>query len=371
MRFGQGTPTDIFSWFQESSRAHWLGFFLAGDDQYNKLMNGVLDNADLINTISGYHIDLFVFNTGQQIQLKGSGHDIQVNATPLTPLHQDYEYLPADFRERHLLVSGIDDVNLTAAKKRSMIKMSGRATNDLMEFLGLGIDDIPSLVLIHKSFDYVDRQPVLVLRTRGQADADFLIEFLRAVRRLSETHRKAAAHLEKISNNRDVDAIFDTELDNTQLVRHRIKRQVAFLIKAVGEHGFEANADKIIGDILTASNPQEGIEHALSSCGITSDKLTQLVNADPKIQNVCSEIAKSRQRLDFVLAASEQYAKQIESGLAEFEALIAEFDRKISFQIEVNRVLSFLKFSTVALKKAKQLIKLLGAIKTGGTSLLG
>lgn len=371
MRFGQGNPTDIFSWFRQSSRAQWLGFFLAGDAHYNKLMNAVLDNAEIFDTISGYHIDLFVFDTGQQIQLKGSGFDVQVDATPLTPLRQDYEYFPADLRERHLLVSGIRDVNLTATKKRSMIKVSGRATNELTELLGLGIDDIPSLVLVHKDFNYATRQPMLVLRTRGQADADFLIEFLRALRKLSETHRKAAVDLVALARNQDAEVVLDAEIDKAKSGRRHIERQAAFLAKTVGEHGFEANEGRITEGVLAATAPRDGIESALAAFGLTPEKLVELEGSDPRIRNVCANLQKTRQRLDRVLSASEQYAMQVEGGMAEFQALIARFDRKISFQIASNHVLSFFKFSTSILKKAKQIVHLIGAVKTGGTSLLG
>ncbi len=371
MRFGQGDPTDIFSWFTQSSRAQWLGFFLAGDEHYNKLMNAVLDRAEIFDAISGYHIDLFVFDTGQQIQLQGSGYNVEVDATPLTPLRQDYEYFSADLRERHLLVSGIRDVNLTAAKKRNLIKLSGRATNELTEFLGLGIDDIPSLVLVHKSFDFSTRQPVLVLRTRGQADADFLIEFLRAIRKLSETQRKANADLVELARHHDPAGAMDIEIGRSLSARRHIERQAAFLVRTVAEHGFIANERQMIDDVLAASVPRDGIESALAASGLPAERFADLEVSDPRVRTGCANLVKSRQRLDRVAAAGEQYALQVEGGLAEFQALLDRFDRKISYQIASDQVLSFFKFTTSILKKAKQLVQLIGAVKTGGTHLLG
>lgn len=371
MRFGQGTPSDIFSWFTRSSRAQWLGFFLAGDGHYNNLMNAVLDKAEIFDTISGYHIDLFVFDTGQQIQLQGSGYDVTVDATPLTPLQQNYEYFPPDLRERHLLVSGIGHVNLTAAKKRNMVKMTGRATNELTEFLGLGIDDIPSLVLVHKSFNFLTRQPVLVLRTRGQPDADFLIEFLRSIRKLLETQRKANADLVALARHHDPAGALDIEIDRSQAARHHIQRQAAFLVKTVGEHGFIANERQIVENVLAASVPRDGIEHALAGSGLSAERIAELEVSDPRVRNVCASLLKSRQRLDRVAAAGEQYALQVEGGLEEFQALLERFDRKISYQIASDQVLSFFKFTTSALKKAKQLVQLISAVKNGGTHLLG
>jgi hypothetical protein len=375
MRIGQGNPRDIIHWFQDSSPAHWLGFFLAGDEKYNKLMNSVLEKADLFDTISGRPVDLFVFDTGQTLNLKSGGTDINVDATPLTMITQYHDHDSSEewarrARAAHLTISGIADVNLTAARRKAIAKLSGRATNDLVEALGLGVDDLPSLVLLRKDFDFRTKQPVLILRTRGQADAEFLVEFIRSVRRLYEAQQKAQARLE-FKRFAGPEVSVSKEIDSVPAGQRRAERQAAFLSSLVKNFGIELAAASIVTHLFSAPSAREGIERAFAEAGVTDHQLQEMEHSDLRMRNVCLELQRARERIDNVMHVSESYVKVYETNFAEFENLISQFDRKISFRIAADHVVSFFQISTSLLKKTKSLIRLLGAVKSGGTSLLG
>jgi hypothetical protein len=60
-----------------------------------------------------------------------------------------------------------------------------------------------------------------------------------------------------------------------------------------------------------------------------------------------------------------------QSALDELERVVAKFDRKITYRIGVEHLTNFFGLSVQILDKAKKLIKLAAAVKSGGTSLLG
>src|SRR5262249_17681053 len=184
MYVGEGDAEDIIEWFKGNSLAEWLGFFVAGDRQYNRLLNDVLAHGAVFDVVSGSHIDLFLFGGGQRINIVGAARDVRVDATPLTELRQDEDRWPN--------IKHIGEINSSAIRVKQMTKASTEATHGIAEILGLEVDDLPSLVLIRKNFDFNTKEPKLVLRTRGQADAEFLIEFIRSMRRVMERRDRAA-----------------------------------------------------------------------------------------------------------------------------------------------------------------------------------
>src|SRR3979411_1579141 len=72
MYVGEGDAEDVIKWFKGNSRAQWLGFFVAGDQQYNKLLNDVIAHGAVFDVVSGWHIDLFLFGGGQKINIVGA-----------------------------------------------------------------------------------------------------------------------------------------------------------------------------------------------------------------------------------------------------------------------------------------------------------
>src|SRR5262245_1179578 len=179
MYVGEGDAEDIIEWFKSNSLAKWLGFFVAGDRQYDRLLNDVLAHGDVFDVVSGSHIDLFLFGGGQRINIVGAGRDVRVDATPLTELREVEAGWGPEIRH-------IGEINRSAVCVKQITKASTEATHGIAEILGLEVDDLPSLVLIRKDFDFSTKEPKLVLRTRGQADAEFLIAFIRSMRRVME-----------------------------------------------------------------------------------------------------------------------------------------------------------------------------------------
>ena len=140
MYVGEGDAGDVIRWFQANSRAYWLGFFVAGDHKYNKLLNDVLTWGTVFDVVSGSHIDLFLFGGGQRISFSSGGRDVTVDAFPLTELEQGEGLGPE--------IKHIGEVNRSAVRVKQITKASIEATHRIADILGLGVDDLPSLVLI-------------------------------------------------------------------------------------------------------------------------------------------------------------------------------------------------------------------------------
>jgi hypothetical protein len=185
MYIGEGGVTDIISWFRSNSSARWLGFFVGGSTRYDTFIDDVLRKGLAIDVISGSKIDLFLFGAGPRVNLRGSSSDVTVSVLPLTELHQRSE---DSFDVRRMVITHISDVNRSAIESRKIAKASIVASAEVKEVLGLGTDDVPCLALLRR-FD----NEKLVLRTRDQADAEFIIEFLKALNTSLERFDRAQA----------------------------------------------------------------------------------------------------------------------------------------------------------------------------------
>jgi hypothetical protein len=135
-----------------NSRAEWLGFFVAGDQRYNQLLNRVLAQGGIFDVNSGSYIDLFLFGTGNTIRVFGEGRDAEVHVVSLTKLEQN---------NRWPEILHIGDVNRSAAGVKHITKASINATYRIVEILDLHVDHLPSLALVRKDFDFEKKEPKL------------------------------------------------------------------------------------------------------------------------------------------------------------------------------------------------------------------
>lgn len=350
MRVGVGDAGDVIDWFKANSRAEWLGFFVAGDQKYNRLLNEVLAQGDVFDVISGYDIDLLLFGTGGKIGLLGEGTDISVDATPLTELKQGYAPIK---------ISNINEINRSAVGVKQITKASVAASHRIVELLGLGVDDLPSLAFIRKDFDRREKGPKLVLPTRGQADAEFLIEFVRSMRRVLEKHRKADS-MQKFSHT----------IDNFPTLIRDVERQSAFLSKILSSAGFDIEPHSLATAILNSPSCWQGLATVAAQCGIDVPNVEQVLQNDPAASRVQRHLTKSQKRISDTVTRANDYIALRETAYADLEEVVEKFQRKISFRITTNYFRQFFSFSTDALTKAKKLINLAVAVKSGGSSLL-
>jgi hypothetical protein len=256
MFVGEGDAEDVIEWFKNNSRASWLGFFVAGDQQYNKLINDILAHGVVFDVISGSDIDLFLFGGGRKIKFHGGGRDVMVDAAALTILSQNEDhYWP--------VIEHIGETNRSAAGVKRIIKASTLATHRLVEILGVDVDDLPSLVLIGRDFDFQTKEPKLVLRTRGHADAEFLIEFLRSIRRINERRTKAATMQipteESIKRDETLLTKIKVEKDALTKFEARIERHATRLSELLESAGVAIAAEPVAAAIRSASSSMEGI----------------------------------------------------------------------------------------------------------------
>jgi hypothetical protein len=354
MWVGKGDAEDVIKWFRANSRAEWLGFFVAGDQRYNQLLNKVLAQGDIFDVNSGGYIDLFLFGTGQTVRVFGEGRDAEVDAVSLTKLEQ---------RDRWPEILHIGDVNRSAVGVKQITKASIDATHRIVEILGLHVDDLPSLALVRKDFDFATKEPKLILRTRGQADVDFLIEFIRSMRRVLE-NKNTLLRRESYDLRHGVDKLPD--------FMRRIERQSAFLSKLLGSVGFSISAQPLATAILNASSSEQGLRDAATRQGLDPAKLERILLDDPTFVRVHGHLIRTHKKINSALREIENYVSLYDAlCVQQLETLIARFEGKISSRVAVESLLHFFNFTTPFLTKMKKVIKLAAAVKSGGWSLLG
>jgi hypothetical protein len=379
MYVGEGDAKDVIEWFKHNSYAGLAGFFVAGDQQYNKLINDVLANGAVFDIISGSGVDLFLFEGGQKINFQGGGRDVMVKVDALTALSQNEDhYWP--------VIEHIGEINKSAASVKRIIKASTLATHRLVEILGLDVDDLPSLTLIGRDFDFETKEPKLVLRTRGHADAEFLIEFLRSIRGINERSRKAAMMQipTEGSIRRDEALLTKIRVEKDALTKFesRIERHARRLCELLKSAGLAIAAEPVGTAIRSAPSSIEGLRSAAAEQGVkeadllaalkkseTAETLQWLEKARVAAKNAETRMKHYYSSLPSVEGLNE-YLLLHESNFAELEALVGQFERKITFKIAVERITQFLKMSTGVLAKTKRLIYLAAAVKSGGASLL-
>jgi hypothetical protein len=219
---------------------------------------------------------------------------------------------------------------------------------------------LPSLALVGKDFDFELKEPKLILRTRGQADVEFLIEFIRSMRRLLE-HR---------ARQRLPPSLW--ELDKLPKLMRGIKRQSAFLSTLLGSVGFRVTAQSLATAILNAPSSEQGLKDAAAQEGLDAAKLEQFLQDDPAFVRVRGQLNRTHKKVNSALREMEEYVALYDAlFIEELNTLVAKFEGKISFRIAAENMLYFFKFSTSFLTKVKTVIKLAAAVKSGGWSLLG
>lgn len=361
MLVGEGDPVHIIDWFKTNSRANWLGFFLNGDVKYNHLLNEVLKHGDIFDNISGFHIDLFLFGVGTKIGLTGEGMDVKLPITPLTSISQG---------SYPIKVSNIHDVNRSVVGVKQIIKANSAETNGISDTLGLGVDDLASLVLIGKDFDYTTKEPKLILRTRGHADAEFLVEFIRSLRRVLEKQEKVRSLLNNVDPSRSNRSL-SVDIDRLQGLLSDAERQTAFLSEKLRSSGLDLGHTSLLKIVLNPQSLEYGLKSAAAEKGIDTVEVERILQTVPAVANVYKQLSKTERTIKLVTYKLESYVNQSESVFSDLERVVSDFDKRISFRIAIEKVRQVFSISTTILTKAKKLVTLVAALKSGGTSLLG
>ena len=349
MRVGVGDVGDVIEWFKAESTAEWLGFFVAGDQKYNQLLNNVLARGDIYDVISGSEIDLFLFGTGSKVTLRGEGVQLEIDATHLNNRRNLYN---------GLTVVGVGDVSRSAASTKMITKASVVASHRIAEILGLKVDDLPSLAFIRKDFDYKTKGPKLILPTRGQADAEFLIEFIRSMRRALERDRAASRK-----------QVRSRVSDNFLTFVRDVQRQSAFLSNMLSSAGLTMDTNKLALAILNLPSSDEAIMSVAAQCGIESAAVEKILQDDPKARRVRHHLNKNRKAFADTVSRTNDYIFLRDTVYTDLEEVVKVFERRISYRITANYICQFFSSSTSALTKAKKFIGLAAAVKNGGSSL--
>lgn len=350
MIVGIGDAGHVIQWFKANSRAEWLGFFVAGDRKYNHLLNEVLAQGDVFDVISGYDIDLLLFGAGGKIGILSQGKDFRVDATPLTELKQG---------DAPIKIANIHEVNRSAVGVKHITKASVAASHRIVELLGLGVDDLPSLAFIRKDFDFREKGPKLVLPTRGQADAEFLVNFVRSMRRVLEKHRKASDK-----------QIYSETIERFPTLIQDVERQSAFLSEMLRSAGLDIGAHSLTTAILNSPSLRQGFAIVAAQSGIDLSVMERALEDDLGAKRVQGHLGKSQKRISETVSRAHDYVALREAVYADLEEVVERFQRRVSFRVTTGHFRHFFSFSTDALSKAKKLINLAAAVKSGGTSLL-
>jgi hypothetical protein len=379
MYVGEGSVRDIIDWFRRNSRATLLGFFVAGDKQFDKFLDDVVRSGQVMDLVLGSKIDLFLFGGNEKLTISDYSKEVTVNAVPLKQLEQVSDEkgdagLP--------VIHHISQINKSLANTRKkIIQATALATHDIADLLKLSADDLPSLILMGRGKDQR-----LILRTRGHADAEFVIEFLRALRKVLESMDEIKST--RISVGEGTILRAETALSQIQLERSVVEKRNDRLERISIEFLESlANADLTPDDrlakIIRVTDGGDLAPKLVEACDaeyrpkleeyLKRPDAIDLIRKAQKAGNARRIAQKRIHQYEALLPPTDELEKYIllqESVFAELEAVRQKFDRKLSYQIGQARVLAFVGASTQVLTKAKKLIQLALAVKTGGMSLL-
>ena len=329
MYVGEGNVTDIIEWFRSNSSARWLGFLVGGSAQYDKFINDVLRRGLAIDVISGSKIDIFLFGAGQRVNFRfGNSRDATVSALPLTELHQY-----SDSNPERRVITHISEVNRSAIEYRKIANASALASTEIKEVLKLGTDQLPCLALLRK-FD----EEKLVLRTRDQADAEFIIEFLRALN-VSLEHfdqakatdvptegalRQAEATLPKIKIEQDVVTRNMERLRRTaiELAIELAKSDVAIDSQAIMSLFENEEISELRQALIELAAP-----HDRARIAFDESAAKQLLVRAERARIACRNARKRIGNFNKILPSAEQLERYLtlhQSAFDELERVVAE-----------------------------------------------
>jgi hypothetical protein len=219
---------------------------------------------------------------------------------------------------------------------------------------------LPSLTLIRKDFDYSSKEPKIVLRTQGQADVDFITDFIRSVRRALQKQDDSAAMWgprHELSN----------AIEKLTSSRKSIERQAGYLCKLLASEGISVSSERMTKVVVDEALHQHALKALILQEGGDVDTLTQ---KNAAISRVLQNTRRIMSRNEHVAREITAQINSYEDSLNEIERIVAQFERRISFKISASHVLKFFKLSTDVLTKMKKLVSLAVALKSGGASLL-
>jgi len=257
------------------------------------------------------------------------------------------------------------------------------STNDIASAMKLGIDDLPSLVLLRRQARRWDPEEVsrLTLKLRGAADIDFLIEFFRAFRKSLERLQRARSEglqgteqaLVKIESH-IADRMAETAVVEKRIAR--ISRDIAEIQRCMALDAF--NSEHLLAILRSASSVDEFISGLSTATAIEATQierslsgatLKRLIKAQVAQRNAERRLSKLRGQMPNLRNALE-YVELTEQEISELQVVLDRFERKLSYALKREQVFKFLGVSEKLLDRVKRIVRLAAAIKTGGASLL-
>jgi hypothetical protein len=385
MYVGEGSVDDLIDWFRRNSDARLLGLFAAGHSQFDKFLDDVLAKSSTIDVVLGSQIDLILFGSVPQIEIQTPSRKVIIPAKALNSLRQRK---PGGFDDEDSstpipVIRHVSDVDVSKlAVKKKIKRGTTLATHELTEILKITADDLPALILLSRAT--TDR---LVLRMRGAADAEFVIDFLRTV-------STSLQRMENAEESGDLLRRTSVKILETTLARIKAEQDV-----------LEKNARRLeraaaqLGDLLLSCDlplSQAAIVDSLKKGEPVGwiDKLMELIGGKEKsgARRLLNSAAANRafQIAEKARIASANAQKRISNfeatipshdemqrylamhaqALNEIQGTITKFENRISYRIATERVTAVIGMTDQLLGKVKRLISLLASVKTGGLHLI-
>jgi glycerol dehydrogenase-like iron-containing ADH family enzyme len=215
----------------------------------------------------------------------------------------------------------------------------------------------------------------LILRIRGHADAQFVVEFLRAIRRVLECYDAFPEFEAKLAQIRLEQDVVDK---TTRRIEH-IRDELATICMNTGVSVTAANLIDLLAEQIKT---ERMIPEVLESTEGSSSGTPSLIH-DPRVAELARKAGKAmlarrtaRARIEKFsgMLSAEELERHLEDRIAAFERLenvVAKFQRQLGYEISIERVSQFVRMSSKVLATAKKVITLIAAVKSGGASLLG
>ena len=366
-----GSIEHLVGWFRDDIYSRYLLLFVAGDVSGRQFFSSLYDHKETIDFISGKEIAVFLFigsddsalelpsSEGTRLFLPGQRLDTPTQAKYQ---HRNPDLYRYDLQATNIHISEIDSTNI----KDKLVNSSITFSHEIAEYFDLNVNDVPAIVLLYKSYP-----DPLIIKTRGQADAETVVKFLKDVRGLEIPHvdyprkekknakarlRDARLHLDRATRRLDL-AIekWKTHLEDRDVPRdildQILTRDVAGEVWVISG----MNGSKNIPSL--AHSYSEVFEIAISkdefreSCRLVKKKFDLHRSHQVTVQKMDNLV----QDYEELAIGLEQKLIRLESLHDDIERLGKKYERSFHLKDAFDRIVGFINAVTGISKRAKEL----------------
>jgi hypothetical protein len=362
MFIAKGNIENLLQWFRDGPLSRYLLLFVGGHVRDSDFFTALFEKKETIDLVSGMEVAVFLFANSIETALELHPQEGNIRFVPGSRI--DKPPLNRYSRAPQIQTVHISEVN--SSIKNEVVQSSLTFGHHVAEHFDLGPSDTPALILLSKWH----AEP-LVIRTRGQADVETVLSFLRDIRSIrlpfaekprkqkkeaKERLRAAIAHLEQSGRRLDL-AI---ESWKERLFTLGMPRPVLdeLLARETGSEVWQRNGANGANCLPAIAKEYETILHqALESDEFKS--VCQLVQRKAKLHGSHMEtVRKAQNRVthyEKLVVDAEGKLKELEVIRQDVDKLARQYQRKLHWKNTLDTISSFLNSILGLSKKAKEI----------------